>query len=247
MKKYLYTIEQAAKGALETPIEYSIPLIVTALQYKKFKQENHHIKNKYLDSLLKEMRKKQTPDGYLAWLFGRVIYSNKLTKTNNELDNVKLIPIKNFVSNIEKSSNEFEAWALGYFSMDSGIYNKKSSLFQTQASSLDKVADKLWAYSMFLSACAINNDKNTYESLKNGMIESVQARDTIEALEKIPLNDYQGWALGLNLISESTIDRKSPLVPILLTKLEEISKVQTIENDKVLAESYLFHYNENYS
>jgi hypothetical protein len=247
MQKFYYTIEQAAKGELETAIEYSIPLIVTALQLKKFKQENFQIKNKYLDMLIHEQRKKQAIDGYLAWLYGRVVYSNKITNTRNEFDNLKLAGPRNFVMQIEKPQNGFEAWATGYFSFDPSVYSKKSNLFQSHASTIQPEVDKLWAYGMFLSAASMNKDKETYANLKKDLVDSVKVNDVNEALDKIPLDDYRGWAVGLQLVSESHIDRKSPLVPVLLKQLEDIINTQKIENDKVLAESYLFFYNENYS
>lgn len=247
MQKFYHTIEQAARGNLETAIEYSVPLLVTALQYKKFKQENFQIKNKYLDALLKEQRIKGSLDGYLAWLYGRVLYNNKITNTRFEFDNVKLIPVLNYVSQIEKPADGFEAWALGYFSIDPKVYAKKSSNFALNAIGIEKEVDRLWAYNMFLSAASLHSDKSTYENLKTSLLDSVKAKDIPEALEKIPLDDYRGWAYGLQLVSESNIDRKSPLVPVLLKKLEDLIKEQKIVNDKILAESYLFYYNENYS
>mgnify|MGYP006976751581 CR=1 FL=1 len=234
---YYSQIEKAMKGQLENAYQYTIPLIVTSLQIKQFKYEYVQIKKHTLSAIVREQHQKEELDGYIAWLFSRVYYTTTISPVGSLID-FQLSSIKSFLSNKTDNYDQYYAWAYGYYSQDKSFYDAKKDIFSTLIESCKNPTDRFWAYTLFLNSATKNQDFEHYSKLQEAFLKETNTSSLVEAGQKIPYQDYQGWALSLMLLSELQKDPKSNIINQIQEKLEDVKKKNVDSNDVALVEAY---------
>jgi hypothetical protein len=245
MKQYYYYIEQAMKGELDKAYDYTMPLIVTSLQISNFRYEFNLIKHKTMQAILKERSDQGHIDGKIAWLLGRVLYANKMSNLESPMDFLTIDPAKTYLNTRSVPFNNYEAWAIGYYSILKPFYEDKKQSFVGIANSCSNLSDRLWAYNLYLSVSAQHNDVEVYKLLRESLMKNAGVTSLHEAIKEIPGDDFRGWGLGLALISEAKMGVESRVLEIYAQEIEEVKKKKVNVHDCALAESYLVYYNNN--
>jgi len=245
--KYYFYIEEAVKGGLEKAYDYSIPLLVSALKVKQLRLENKLIKQKMLNQLSVERSQQQGISGYISWLYGRINYSNKLAGIKPDMDMLYFSLVKDYLNQKSDSEDSYDVWARGYFCLDKPYYDtQKDSLIAT-IPKMSSTNDKLWSQTLLLSAASEHNDVEFYQKVKNEICSLAEEENVNQALKKIPLEDFQGWALSLLLASEVKLFSKNKLTENILGDLSEVIKKDKNPHDIAMIDAYLFNLKEEYN
>jgi hypothetical protein len=243
---YYHYVEKAAKGQLENAYQYTIPLIYTSLQIKQFKQEYIQIKNKTLDSLLKEQNDTGGLNGYLSWLYGRVFYSTTISAIDSAM-NFQYLPTKNYLLKKTDDYDQFHAWAFGYFSLDSSFYSRRGGDFLEIIHSVKEKPDRLWAYILFLQSSISNKDYEQYRVLAKDLEIFSGKSNLVDAVSTISYEDFRGWALSLSLLSELMQDTKSQNIFKFQEQIQDVKYQNKNTHDIALVEAYEHYYKNKFN
>ena len=180
-----------------------------------------------------------------CWLLGRQLISLDFktyqTKINKLLDDMGTI----LNNHAEQQINPYLVWAQGYLAVYYARNNKNENYEQTiektliECSKLQDQTCKLWGYVMCLMAAGKKKD---YENYQNIVLQIMQfdkeSGDFIKALKKIPMNDFQTWAMAIAMEAAAILNNDKDL-QLLSTAITYNMVSETMDKyDKALTTTY---------
>lgn len=216
-------IDQTSKLA-NTPqadaYQLSMPLIIASIlgEQDLFTQTRQNMLEALKNDLYPTWVNDDNKSGVKAWLFGRMLQSANMLN----LDQDATEAAKALQEHLNKDSNRFNAWALGYFAANSyEDYKATQASMKEQTEKLmnhyladnkASLSDVLWVCIMALPASAKANDRDTYEfyldiikKLVGGTNDNLNTF-TQKLFYKFPADDYRAWGLASMRLAASMID-----------------------------------------
>lgn len=201
-----------------------------------------------LNKVLEKVLEKDANAAKNAWLFGRLLlcYQKGTTKARCieriiqrllALDMLEQCYKRGIFTCQEQQSNsahptegnEYRAWALGYLSIYDPRYIESLKISIEPLKADENNSNVLWAIVMALQSA----HGESYQTYKQELMNITGKGSIREALEKIPVSDFRGWATSLTLLAASS-NQDQEIINILRASLDEQLTGDMPRDDRML-------------
>jgi hypothetical protein len=240
----IQNVETSTK--LDSPYSITLPLLGAAYSHNRISYETwkQRLLNAYSidesQSSTVIAQKLETDGDQNAWILGRLLVASMLM--NDDKTSHKIADVIQLLLKQSTSVNAFGAWAWGYLAIYYAQTQpaefpaiKRQMLDYIQTLSQDpkeKGKDNVsWAIALALQSI---DNKKEHDQLMSDLITFTDSSSVVEALQKIPPEDFRAWAVSLTLEAAKKLKDDQTLIDDLSQELPKSIEGSPSDADKML-------------